>query len=64
MGEAEPVDLRRPAPGLAGTKDQEHNEGGSDNANDDVDQSRAGEAGSLLRWRDRGFHPRLDAMGL
>ena len=46
---------------LTGTKDQKHQEGGSDNANDDEDQSRAGEARSLLRWWSRRFHLRLDA---
>ena len=49
--------------GLFGTKDQKHNEGGNDNANDDVDQDRAGKARSLLRRRDRRFHARLDADG-
>jgi hypothetical protein len=47
--------------GLAGTKDKEHNEGGSDNRDDDVDQGWAGKAGSLLRWRGRRFHSCLDA---
>jgi hypothetical protein len=46
---------------LAGTKDKEHNEGGSDNTNDDVDQDWTGKAGSLLRWRGGRFHLCLDA---
>jgi hypothetical protein len=46
---------------LSGTKDQKHQEGGSDNANNDEDQSRAGEARSLLRWWNGRFHLRLDA---
>jgi hypothetical protein len=45
---------------LAWTKDQKHHESGSDNANDDVDQGRAG-ALSLLRGRSRRFHACLDA---
>jgi hypothetical protein len=46
---------------LTGTKDQKHQEGGSDHADDDEDQSWAGEARSLLRWWNRRFHWRLDA---
>jgi hypothetical protein len=47
--------------GLAGTKDKKHNEGGSDNPHDDVEQSGARKARFLLRWRGRRFHSRLDA---
>ena len=46
---------------LPGTKDQKHKESGGDNDDDEDDQSRAGEAGSLLRWPSGGFHFRLDA---
>jgi hypothetical protein len=53
--------LARSCAALAGTKDQKHHEGGSDNANDDVNQDWAGEARSLLRWWNRRFHSRLDA---
>ena len=48
---------------LSGTKDQKHQEGGSDDANNDEDESRAGEARSLLRWWNGRFHLRLDAGG-
>jgi hypothetical protein len=56
------VDLRA-SDALAGTKNQKHQEGGSDHAHDDEDQSGAGEARSLLRWWSGRFHSRLDAGG-
>jgi hypothetical protein len=46
---------------LTRTENQKHQEGGSDDANNDEDQSRAGEACSLLRRWNRRFHLRLDA---
>jgi hypothetical protein len=57
----EPASLVRACVALAGGKDQKHNEGGNDNANDNGDQGRAGEACSLFRWWDRRFHAWLDA---
>ena len=41
--------ISAPAPGLAGTKDQKHEERGCDDDDDEDDQSRAGKARSFLR---------------
>jgi hypothetical protein len=43
------------------TKDQEQHEGGSNNADNDVDHGWVREAGSLFGWEDWRIHDRLDA---
>jgi hypothetical protein len=44
-----------------GTQDEECRDGYNDDANDDVDHKRTGEAGSLARRSGRRFHGWLDA---
>jgi hypothetical protein len=48
-GGAEPVDFAIACAVLTWMKHQKHQEGGSDNADDDEDQNRAGEARPFLR---------------
>ena len=61
MQEEEPASLVRACVALVRAKNQKHNEGGDDDADDNEDQGWAGVTRSLFRWPNRRVHAWLDA---